>query len=184
MTICTRKLWNCPILWLWGGSWRQYRSREIARWNQTGEPSATGSKRKKIYKPNKTPYPEIHQQGAEFCLALKRHSAHLPNLKNCLGVWGRLHCMSLKWRFCYSLAPFPLSQRGLSEGAERGRGEDIPSVPCSRGMGQEGKWLALGNDQEKLMYSSIHEGSGILYAFIKQDNLPVSLWHCAAFYFG
>lgn len=121
MTICTRKLWNCPILRLWGGSWRQYRSREIARWNQTGEPSATGSKRKKIYKPNKTPYPEIHQQGAEFCLALKRHSAHLPHLKNCLGVWGRLHCMSLKLRFCYSLAPFPLSQRGQVRGQ---RGEE------------------------------------------------------------
>lgn len=70
---------------------------------------------------------------------------------------------------------FSIVPERTSEGAERGRGEDIPSVPCSRGMGQEGKWLALGNDQEKLMYSSIHGGSGILYAFIKQDNLPVSL---------
>lgn len=66
---CTRKLWNCPMLWLWSGSGRQYRSREIARRNQTGEPSATGLERRK--NPNKTSYPEIHQQGAELCLALK-----------------------------------------------------------------------------------------------------------------
>lgn len=88
---------------------------------------------------------------------IKRHSALLPHLKICLRAWGRLSCISMRWRFCYSLDPFPLSQRGQTEGAERGREKDIPSVPGSRGMDWEGKWLALGNDQEKPMYS-IHGG--------------------------
>lgn len=114
--------------------------------------------KEKKSKPNKISYPEIHQQGAEFCLALKKHTALLPHLKICLGVWGRLRCISMRWRFCYSLAPFPLSQWGQSEGAERGREEDIPLVPCSRGTGQEGKWLALWNDQEKPVYSSRYGG--------------------------
>lgn len=151
---CTRKLWNCPMLWLWSGSGRQYRSREIARWNQTGEPSATGLERRK--NPNKTSYLEIHQQGAEFCLALKDTLLFYLIWKSAWefeGGWAA-YLWGEGFVTVWILFHYP---RGQTEGAERGREKDIPSVPCSRGMDWEGKWLALGNDQEKPMYS-IHGG--------------------------
>lgn len=43
-------------------------------------------KKKKKSKANKGFYPEMHQQGAKFCLALNRYIALSPHLKICLGV--------------------------------------------------------------------------------------------------
>lgn len=42
--------------------------------------------KEKKSKANKGSYPEMHQQGAKFCLALNRYIALSPHLKICLGV--------------------------------------------------------------------------------------------------
>lgn len=147
---CTRKLWNCSILWLWSGSWRRYRSKEIARWNQTGEPSATGLKRKKP-KLNKTSARGRILPGTEKTLC---SPTSFENPLESLRKVG-LHFYEVKVLQSGSFSIVPERTKWGGREGKRG-GHPFGSMQQEDGAG--GKWLALGNDPEKPVYSSIYGG--------------------------
>lgn len=179
----TRKLWNCPILWLWSGSWRQYRSRGIARWNETGEPSATGLKRKKKQTQQNILSRNTSARGRILPGTEKTHCSP-TSFENLLGSLGKVEMHIYEVKVLLQFSSFSIVPVRTKWGGRGGKRRGHPFGSMQQGNGSGGKGVGpLKWSGEATVLLQIWGLSRILHAFIKQDNLPASLWHCASFSF-